>query len=304
MIQSYRAEIGELQALIFNGGIEDSVEDLYGHLLKTRGALTHRHPVLFRPNPLPAALDYTQMSKENYELLQGRQFFVYPPWMNAQERTQVTASIWLVVNAKERYELDLIKSAMAFIKKTKQNCRLRLVFTNPIKNDLKTALKGYFELAKEQIHLEKYADFLERTMNLKSTATVHLQKPVEVGKKMNKNDELLWDHLNMVSDLLRATGFDGEYEEPMVYLNGRLVGQISKKDEPFNADHFEAMVQKELDQRLTYYNKVVQGKSCDLAELTLKMTIFEIKALDSLRSNFGAGGLNFNAAPDVIPPFP
>jgi hypothetical protein len=208
------------------------------------------------------------------------------------------------VNAKERYELDLIKSAMAFIKKTKQNCRLRLVFTNPIKNDLKTALKGYFELAKEQIHLEKYADFLERTMNLKSTATVHLQKPVEVGKKMNKNDELLWDHLNMVSDLLRATGFDGEYEEPMVYLNGRLVGQISKKDEPFNADHFEAMVQKELDQRLTYYNKVVQGKSCDLAELTLKMTIFEIKALDSLRSNFGAGGLNFNAAPDVIPPFP
>lgn len=295
MIAAYKEEIVELQYSVYKGELLDSVKDLYSHLLATRNAVKFSHPVLFSPTSslYSPAMDYRKMHKLHLDHLFKADKYIYSQGKKAD--THLT--IWLVVDANKRYELDMVQEAMKFLTKTESACRLKLLFANPPTRDLKVALKGYSELVKGRLDIKNYADFLERSLHLKNTNADSLRKPKGKG-----GDEELLMAMGVVQDLLDASGLPGGYSNPTLFLNGRLVGVFDENEATFTADHFQAMIDFEVSGRLARLLPILKG--IDKADALVKATIFEIKAIEALRENLGVGSYELQEFPTGSFDFP
>lgn len=298
LAEAYRREIGDLQQMVFKQELTDDVADLYAHVLAARKAFTHRHPGLFKAEIQPRFLDVSRLSSTVLANLLDPERHVYPV-AHPRGSPGTTTTLWLVVDAHRRHELDLLKETMRFLKKTQAKTRVRLLFTNPISRHAKDVLITYRELLKGKLDLEKYAEFIEKSTKVRNTTPEHLIKPGKSGTKSRDYEQSL-EAFSFVQAVVLAAGLPPKYTDPLVFVNGRLAATLGPDDPKFTADHLELVVQHELA-RCTDALATLVGPPADAGELLLKATVFQLGALQSLQSVFGSGQNELRPFPPQVP---
>ncbi len=303
MVKAYKAEIGDLQQLVFKQEIKDDITDLYGYLLKTRKALNHRHPLFNVPHQQMTFLDLSKLTEADLKQVFNAETYLHPtknPRL-ASSSPSIKVTITVFLAASKRHEFDLVHQVCKFLDKTEQPVRIRLLFMNRPEGSLKSALVSYREILRGHFEYEKYANFLERSIIMRrQQSSSHLKQP---GKNIRKTRdyETSLEHYSFASNLLRSAGIYGYSNNPMIFVNGKFFCAI-KEDDPiqFTADHFESLVKQELEGDVS---KVMKVRELNTDEI-VKAIVFQHAANNALQNNFGTGQHDISFFPTTLPDLP
>lgn len=308
MVEAYTKEIGELQQLVFQNYLKDDVEDIYGHLLETRHALSHRHPALFPSNShelVPSFVDLSRLPEAHLKELLNDEKYLYTEANHKKSQGFKAAkdTLWVVLDINRPFETALLKETMKFLAKTKQTCRLRFLFTNPPERNMKTVLVTYREMLKGAMAYEKYGEFLERSIDLRQASTDHLKKPGKRQGGKSADWEMCMEMAGFVQAVMVAAGQGPKYKQPLIFVNGRLAAKVDADGPAFTADHFEVLLEYESRRTSRIIGKIGEDHA-DLAGLVLKASVFGMGSLMALQSSFGTGQYDIAAFPVGIPELP
>lgn len=300
----YRLEISQLQQAVYKKELSDDMKDLYAVILDSRKPHLARNEVMLSSRVASWCLDPSRIRDSHWTQLMEPKLYLHPTHNQPGSRgyQPTTMTMWLIVDVYRRHEIEAVGALMDFLQTTKQPVRLQLLFANPIERYMKSLLISFRELLAGKTDLDKYAAYLEKSINLRQGGVAEfLKQPGKTsGGRRTSDYETSLRVRAMIQAVMAASGVGPHYKDPMLFINGRHVASMRKDDPKPTAEHIEMLVEREAI-RLSQpgFKNLLSSP-----EKIVRATCYQHHALVALQSNFGTGQRDISAFPPAVPEFP